>query len=107
MSNGDPVSWFLIERGWKVAGSNGAELGTVEDVVGDSRQDIFDGLSVASGLFATPRYLPAEQVTRIVEGTVYAELDDLSQLDEHKEPPPSERILPTKASWWDRLRARF
>ena len=24
----DPVSWFLIERGWKVAGSDGAELGS-------------------------------------------------------------------------------
>jgi len=103
----DPVSWFLIERGWKVAGSTGDELGSVDEVIGDSGQDIFDGVSVSSGLFATPRYLPAESVTRIEEGTVYADVDDLSRLGEHKQPPPSERILPTKASWWDRLRARF
>ena len=107
MSNGDPVSWFLIERGWKVADSNGAELGTVDEVIGDSGQDIFDGLSISSGLFATPRYLPAESVTRIEEGTVYVDFDDLSKLDEYKQPPPSEQILPAKASWWDRLRARF
>jgi PRC-barrel domain protein len=103
----DPVSWFLIERGWKVAGANGGELGTVDEVVGDSSQDIFDGLSVSSGLFATPRYLPAESVTRIEEGTVYVDLADLSGLDEFREPPPSEKILPSKASWWDRLRAKF
>ena len=38
---------------------------------------------------------------------LYVDLDDLSQLDEYKQPPPSEKILPAKASWWDRLRARF
>jgi len=103
----DPVSWFLIERGWKVAGANGNELGTVDEIVGDSGQDIFDGLSISSGLFATPRYLAAERVTRIEEGTVYVDLPDLSGLDEYTEPPPSEQILPTKASWWDRLRAKF
>jgi hypothetical protein len=103
----DPVSWFLIERGWKVVGREGNELGTVDEIIGDSGQDIFDGLSVSSGLFATPRYLPAERVTRIEEGTVFVDLVDLSQLEEHKEPPPSERILPAKASWWDRLRAKF
>ena len=103
----DPVSWFLIEHGWKVAGANADELGTVDEVVGDSGKDIFDGLSVSSGLFATPRYLPAERVTRIEEGTVFVDLPDLSGLGEYTEPPPSERILPTKASWWDRLRAKF
>ena len=107
MSNGDPVSWFLIERGWKVVGRDGNEQGTVDEVIGDSGQDIFDGLSISSGLFATPRYLPAEIVTGMEEGTVYVDLDDLSQLDEYKQPPPSEKILPAKASWWDRLRARF
>jgi hypothetical protein len=103
----DPVSWLVIERGWKVVGANDGELGTVDELIGDSGKDIFDGISVSSGLFATPRYLPSERVSRIEEGVVYTDLDDLSQLDEFKEPPPSEQILPAKASWWDRLRARF
>ena len=103
----DPVSWFLIERGWKVAGANGAELGTVDEIVGDSGKDIFDGLTVSSGRFAAARYLPSEQVARIEEGTVYVDFDDLSGLEEYTEPPPSEKILPTKATWWDRLRAKF
>ena len=45
----DPVSWLLIERGWKVFGANGNEVGTVHEVTGDSGQDIFDGLSISSG----------------------------------------------------------
>ena len=46
----DPVSWFLVERGWKVVGRDGAELGTVEEALGDENADIFDGLAVAIGL---------------------------------------------------------
>ena len=103
----DPVSWLVIERGWKVVGANDGELGTVDELIGDSSKDIFDGISVSSGLFATPRYLPSERVGRIEEGVVHTDLEDLSQLEEFKEPPPSEQILPAKASWWDRLRARF
>jgi len=55
----DPVSWFLIERGWHVVGSDGSELGTVEETVGDSQLDIFDGLTVATGLLSKARYVPA------------------------------------------------
>src|SRR5262249_46323456 len=54
----DPVSWLVIERGWKVLAPNAGELGTVDEVVGDSREDIFDGLSVSTGHLATRRYLP-------------------------------------------------
>ena len=66
----DPVSWFLIERGWRVVDRDGEEVGTVEEVTGDQNADIFDGLSVRSGLFADARYVPSEQVDEIVEGTV-------------------------------------
>src|SRR5262249_32606862 len=103
----DPVSWLVIERGWKVLARDEAELGTVDEIVGDSREDIFDGLSVSSGHFATPRYLPSERVTQIEEGVVHTDVDALGSLSEYREPPPSEQILPTKASWWDRFRARF
>jgi hypothetical protein len=103
----DPVSWLLIEKGWKVTGASGRELGTVDEIVGDSGQDIFDGLAISSGLFERARYLPAERVTRIEEGTVYVDVADLGQLGEYKEPAPSEKILAEPASWWERFKARF
>jgi hypothetical protein len=92
----DPVSWFLIEPGWRVVDREGEELGTVEETVGDSGLDIFDGLTVATGLLSKPRYVPAEQVAEIVEGTVRLSIDKdaFDGLGEHEPPPPSAQIRP-------------
>ncbi len=93
----EPLSWFVIEPGWKVLDREGNELGTVEETVGDSSSDIFNGLTVASGLFAKARYVPAERVDEITEGEVRLALtkDQFERLDEYREPPPSERIEPS------------
>jgi hypothetical protein len=65
----DPVSWLLIEPGWRVMDADGEEIGKVESVTGDENADIFDGLEVRSGLLET-RHVPAEQVASIVEGEI-------------------------------------
>jgi hypothetical protein len=93
----DPVSWFVIERGWRVVDRDGEELGTIEETVGDSARDIFDGLTVRSGLLSKPRYVPAEVVGEIVEGCVRLTIDkaEFDRLDEHTQPPASVRIDPT------------
>jgi hypothetical protein len=70
-----PVSWFLIEPGWVVESSDGAELGRVEEVTGDSNADLFDGITVAAKMLGQRRYVPAELVGEIVEGTVRLNLD--------------------------------
>ena len=84
----DPVSWFVIERGWEVAGSDGGKLGTVEEVLGDTELDVFDGLSVATGLLGKPRYVPSELVQEIVEGSVRLTIgqDEAERLDEYDAP---------------------
>ena len=87
----DPVSWLLIEHGWKVVDPHGGdELGTVHEVLGDTSNDIFNGLSVASGLLHRPRYVPAEHVTHIVEGEVQVDLDqdEFDRLAEYEPPAP-------------------
>ena len=108
-TGGDPVSWLLIERGWKVVCSDGTEVGTVHEVVGDTGKDIFDGLSVSSGVLARPRYVPAERIRSITEGRVELDLDEhaAAQLEDYEEPAPSEEILPVSASFWDRVRGFF
>src|SRR6266542_6727308 len=58
----DPVSWLLIQSGWKVYASDGSEVGEVDEVAGDDTEDIFDGLAIAMSSFGKPRYVPAEQV---------------------------------------------
>lgn len=96
MSDPDPVSWFLIEKGWTVSGSDGADLGKVAEVVGDSDKDIFNGLSVAHGLLRSKVYVPAERVLVIYDGRVELDLDadSFAGLDDHDEPPPSQIVRP-------------
>jgi hypothetical protein len=92
----DPVSWLLIEPGWSVETADGKDAGRVSEVVGDSSNDIFNGLAISTGLLSKDRYVPSEQVGTIVEGTVTLELssDDLNGLEDYDRPPPSEEILP-------------
>lgn len=96
----DPVSWLLVEPGWKVVDASGEEIGRVEAVTGDSNADIFDGLSIASGILSRPKYVPAEQVAEIVEGTVKLSLDRaaVDGLGEYDEPAESIDVEPDAAT---------
>ena len=88
----DPVSWLVIEPGWSVVGSDGSDLGKVHEVIGDSGKDIFNGLAVSPpGLFKSSRYVAAERVAAIVEGTVALDVaaDEFDRLEEHGDLPPS------------------
>ena len=99
MSNGDPVSWFVIEPGWKVVDAEGQEIGSVDEVVGDSSDDIFNGLSISTSLLGRPRYVPSEQVGTITQGRVQLKLtkDQIGRLGEFEEPSTTAEILPDGA----------
>jgi Uncharacterized protein conserved in bacteria (DUF2171) len=99
MSRGEPVSWFVIEPGWKVADAAGEEIGSVDEVVGDSSDDIFNGLSISTSLLGRPRYVPSEQVAEITDGRVQLKLskDAVDRLGEFEEPATSAEILPDDA----------
>jgi hypothetical protein len=98
-SNGDPVSWLMIEPGWKVVDSQGQEVGSVDEVAGDSSDDIFNGLSISTSLLGKPRYVASEQVGTITEGRVHLKLtkDQIEHLGEFEEPATSAEILPEGA----------
>lgn len=80
----DPVSWLLIERGWKVLNAAGDEIGKVVEVLGDEEDDIFDGLAVSSGLLGKRHYLAAERVGTIEEGRIHTDVDDLASLGDYQ-----------------------
>jgi hypothetical protein len=92
----DPVSWLVVERGWKVVGSDGAELGSVDELIGDTGKDIFNGLSVSEGLLKGKRYVPSERVAMIRDGSVELDVSaaEAERLDEYGEAPPSEQFRP-------------
>jgi hypothetical protein len=91
---GDPVSWLVVEQGWQVVGSDGAHLGKVHEVIGDSGKDIFNGLAVSPGLLRSSRYVPAERVRLIEDGCVYLALGqrEFDGLTDHGPTPPSAEV---------------
>jgi alkylation response protein AidB-like acyl-CoA dehydrogenase len=89
----DPVSWYAIEAGWDVQDRAGAVVGEVTEVVGDQDADIFDGLRF-EGEDGEERYVEAERVGEIVEGTVTieAERDELEEGDDEVAEPGGAEI---------------
>ena len=79
----DPKSWLVIEPGWKVLASDGSEVGSVHETLGDKELDIFDGLSVSTGLLAKRTYVPSEHVGEIREGEIHLSLsvDEVTALE--------------------------
>ena len=70
MTTPDPVSWKVVERGWKVLDRNGDEVGHVNEVRGDPEADIFDGIEISHGVLSSTEYVPSERVSDIREGEV-------------------------------------
>ena len=87
----DPASWLVIERGYPVAAMDGQEIGRVEETLGDSVADIFDGLTVSIGLLGKPKYVPSELVASIDTEAVRLTIgkDDVERLEEYM-PPAAE-----------------
>lgn len=100
MATPTPVSWLMIEPGWRVESADGEEIGHVEQVTGDSSADIFDGLSIGSHLLSRPHYVAAEDVAGIFQGCVRLKLDRASVvgLPGFVEPATQEEVEPEKAS---------
>ena len=66
----DPVSWKVVERGWRVLDESGEEIGRVNEITGDADADIFDGVEISHGLLEKTEYVPSERVMAIREGEV-------------------------------------
>ena len=66
----DPVSWKVVEQGWKVLDEQGEQIGHVQEITGDPEADIFDGVEVSHGLLEKTEYVPSERVVEIREGEV-------------------------------------
>lgn len=104
----DPVSWLMIEPGWRVEAADGTEAGRVEEVTGDSGADIFNGLAIALSLLGAQRYVSADEVAEITEGTVRLTLDRdaIERLPGFDEPAEELEVSPEKASLLQRVETR-
>jgi hypothetical protein len=92
----DPAAWPAIKPGWTVLAADGSKVGEIDEVVGDEGSDIFDGISIATSAMGQPRYVPAEQVAHIEQGTVRLSLDaeQAARLEQYLQPATSVSIEP-------------
>ena len=67
---GPAISYKVLARGTRVVTAEGIELGTVDQVLDNVRENIFDGIVRAGTPGAAPRFVDAPEVARITERTV-------------------------------------
>lgn len=105
--NAPEVSWMAIEKGARVLGADGEEIGRVREIAGDAEADIFSGLVISVSRLGANRFLPAERVTGIwsrrVETSVTGE--QAERLPEYEE-PVAERWHPDGGGFFNRLFGR-
>src|SRR3954451_6322410 len=65
---GDPIGYTALPRGVPVVSSEGIEIGTVERVLDNAREHIFDGIVVRTK--QGDRFVDAPEVARIAERRV-------------------------------------
>ena len=61
----EPVSWLLIEPGWKVLGPSGKKVGKVAQVLADEPSGIFHGLLVDGD------EILADRIAQIQDGEIH------------------------------------
>ena len=65
MAERDPVSWLLVEPGWRVLDARGEKVGKVDEVLGDGQTGIFHGLIVDG------EEILADRIAEIREGEIH------------------------------------
>jgi hypothetical protein len=81
--DGHAISYKLLERGVPVVTADGAEVGTVDRVLENEREHIFDGIVVLSA--RGELFVDAPEVARIAERRVTLSIDaaDAARLPRH------------------------
>jgi hypothetical protein len=96
--DGPQIGYQALPRGVPVVSSEGIEVGTVDRVLDNAREHIFDGIVISTrdGL----RFVDAPEVVRITERRVTLSITahEASTL-----PPPRTGRSAGPRSWWKRL----
>lgn len=71
--DGTAISYKLLERGTPVQASDGTQLGTVDRVLENKREHIFDGIVLRTD--GGERFVDAPEVARIAERAVTLSID--------------------------------
>ena len=98
--DGPAISYKLLPRGTRVLSSDGVEVGTVDQVLDNAREHIFDGI-----VMRTPkgtRFVDAPEVGRITEWSVTLTIDaeQAAELPAHDPKGPAGEYRANPRSRW-------
>jgi hypothetical protein len=81
------IAWRAVAQDTPVRSADGESVGTLFDLLGSDREDIFHGIVVHLGRLGHRVFVPADQVTRITPSHVDVALtsDELHALPPHDE----------------------
>jgi hypothetical protein len=71
--HGDPISYQALQRGTPIVSADDEELGTVERVIDNAKEHIFDGIVMRAG--DRLLWVDAPEVARITERRVTLTID--------------------------------
>ena len=96
--DGPQIGYQALPRGVPVVSSEGIEVGTVDRVLDNAREHIFDGIVISTrdGL----RFVDAPEVVRITERRVTL---SITAHEARTLPPPRTGRTFAPRSWWKRL----
>jgi hypothetical protein len=94
--DGPQIGYQALPRGVPVVSSEGIEVGTVDRVLDNAREHIFDGIVISTR--DGQRFVDAPEVVRITERRV-----SLSISAEEARELPEPRRGTGRRSWWQRL----
>ena len=78
--HGDPIAYTALQPGTTIASSDEVELGTVERVIENKKEHIFDGIVMRTGNGL--RWVDAPEVARITERRVTLTIDAAAAAEE-------------------------
>ena len=92
--DGLAISYKLLARGTPVVSADGAELGTVDRVLDNEREHIFDGIVMRAE--SGDRFVDAPEVARITERRVILSIDaaEAAELPAYRPGAPEYRANP-------------
>src|SRR4051794_35642247 len=92
--DGYAISYKLLKRGVPVVTSDGVEVGTVDRVLDNEREQIFDGIVMRAG--RRELFVDAPEVARVAERRVTLSIDAAAaaQLPEHEPGAPEFQANP-------------
>ena len=92
--HGDPIAYTALRPGAAIRSSDELELGTVERVIDNPRENIFDGIVMAAGERRV--WVDAPEVARVYERAVVLAIDAqaAAELPDFKPGAPEYRANP-------------